>query len=124
MSNNRTKTHKDLEIWNKGIDLVMEIYKSTKNFPDEEKYGLVSQMRRASISYPSNISEGAARNSNAEYIRYVYIALGSLSELETQTIISEKLGYINNTENILENIGILRKQSHKFIKYLKSLSNV
>jgi len=124
MEDDRAKTHKDLEIWKKGIDLVMEIYKSTKNFPDEEKYGLVSQMRRAAVSYPSNISEGAARNSNAEYIRYVYMALGSLSELETQTIISGKLGYINNTESILENIGVLRKQSHKFLRYLKSLANV
>ncbi len=124
MHHNKTTTYKDLEIWQKGIDFVISVYKVTRDFPKEERYGLIAQMRRAAISYPSKIAEGAARNSNQEYIRYVYIALGSLSELETQTIISGKLGYINNTENILENIGILRKQSHKFIKYLKSLANV
>jgi four helix bundle protein len=96
MHHNKTTTHKDLEIWKKGIDFVTSVYKITKDFPKEERYGLIAQMRRAAISYPSNIAEGVARNSNQEYIRYVYIALGSLSELETQFTIANNLGYINN----------------------------
>ena len=113
------KTHKDLDIWKRGLDLVTDIYKFTKNFPKEEIYGLTSQMQRASISYPSNIAEGAARNSKADYIRFIYIALGSLSELETQVIISRNLGYTSDIEELLNEIEILRKMTLNFIKYLK-----
>lgn len=112
------KTHKDLEIWQKGIELVERIYKLSSSFPKEEIYGLISQMRRAAVSYPSNIAEGAARSSRKEFIQFVYIALGSLSELETQTIISSRLGYYNE-KNILDEIEVLRKMTLNFIKYLK-----
>jgi len=118
MEGKNTKTHKDLEIWKEGIKLVTEIYKLTKDFPDEELYGLTSQMRRAAVSYPSNISEGAARNSNNEYIRFLYIALGSLSELETQIIISEKLNYIPDKTTIIEGVEALRRKTLNLIKYL------
>jgi len=118
MEGKHTKTHKDLEIWKEGIKLVTEIYKLTKDFPDEELYGLTSQMRRAAVSYPSNISEGAARNSNNEYIRFLYIALGSLSELETQIIISEKLNYIPDKTTIIEGVEALRRKTLNLIKYL------
>ncbi len=114
-----TKTHKDLEIWQKGIQLVERIYKLTSSFPKEEIYGLVSQMRRASISYPSNVAEGAARSSRKEFIQFVYISLGTLSELETQIIISFRLRY-HNDQNILDEIEILRKMTLNFIKYLKT----
>jgi four helix bundle protein len=113
------KTHKDLDIWKRGLELVTEVYKLTKNFPKEETYGLSSQMQRAAVSYPSNIAEGAARNSKPDYIRFVYIALGSLSELETQVIISKKLGYTSNIEKLLDEIAILRKMTLNFIKHLK-----
>jgi len=113
------KTHKDLEIWQKGIELVESIYKITLDFPKEENYGVISQMRRAAISYPSNIAEGAARSGRREFIQFVYIALGSLSELETQIIISMRLGYLKD-KNILDEIEILRKMTLNFIKYLKS----
>jgi four helix bundle protein len=113
------KTHKDLDIWKKGLDLVTDIYRLTKNFPKEEIYGLSSQMQRAAVSYPSNIAEGAARNSKADYIRFVYIALSSLSELETQVIISKNLGYASNIEKLLNEIEILRKMTLNFIKHLK-----
>jgi four helix bundle protein len=118
MEGKNTKTHKDLEIWQEGIKLVTKIYKLTKDFPDEELYGLTSQMRRAAVSYPSNISEGAARNSNNEYIRFLYIALGSLSELETQIIISEKLNYIPDKTTIIEGVEALRRKTLNLIKYL------
>ena len=87
------KTHKDVDCWKRGIELVTEVYKVTKSFPKDEIYGLTNQIRRASISIPSNIAEGAARNSNKEFIQFLYIALGSLSELETQFIISKNLEY-------------------------------
>lgn len=112
------RTHKDLEIWQKGIELVEKIYKLTSSFPKEEIYGIISQMRRAAISYPSNIAEGAARFSRKEFIQFMYIALGTLSELETQVIISLRLGYYSD-ENLLGEIELLRRMTLNFIKYLK-----
>ena len=115
MMEERMKTHKDLDIWGKGLDLVTDIYKLTKNFPKEEIYGLSSQMQRAAVSYPSNIAEGAARNSKPDYIRFIYIALSSLSELETQVIISKNLGYTSDNEKLLNEIEILRKMTLNFL---------
>ncbi|NQV01688.1 MAG: four helix bundle protein [Bacteroidia bacterium] len=88
------KSHKDLAVWQNAIKLVTEIYQVTKFYPKEELYGLTSQLSRAAVSIPSNISEGAARNQSKELIRYLYISLGSLAELETQLIVSVNLGYI------------------------------
>ncbi len=119
MGEERMKTHKDLDIWGKGLDLVTDIYRLTKKFPKEEIYGLSSQMQRAAVSYPSNIAEGAARNSKPDYIRFIYIALSSLSELETQVIISKNLGYTSDNEKLLNEIEILRKMTLNFIKHLK-----
>lgn len=88
---------KELRIWQKGIDLVEDIYTLTREFPHEEQYGLTSQMRRCAISIPSNIAEGFRRYHNKEYKQFLYIALGSAAELETQLIITRKLGYISNS---------------------------
>jgi len=112
------KTHKDLEIWQRGIDFVSRIYQATKRFPRDEEYGLKSQMRRAAVSYPSNIAEGAARSSKKEYIRFLYVALGSLSELETQLLIAERLGYIKAT-NLLDEATTLRRMTLNLIRYMK-----
>ena len=114
-----TNTHKDLDVWKLGIELVEDIYKITKLFPNDELYGMVSQMRRASVSIPSNIAEGYARDSKKELIHYLYISLGSLSELETQLIISTNLGYIKD-ESKLGDIEILRRMLLNLIKYHKS----
>ena len=122
MGGERMKTHKNLDIWKKGIDLVTDVYGLTKSFPKEEIYGLSSQMQRAAVSYPSNIAEGAARNSKADYIRFVYIALGSLSELETQVMISKNLEYTSDIEKLLNEIEILRKMTLNFIKHLKRVN--
>ena len=92
------KTHKDLEVWKKSMDLVTKIYKLTRNFPKEELYGLSNQMRRAGVSIPSNIAEGAGRNSSKEFLQFLYYAKGSLSELETQLIISYNLEYISKEQ--------------------------
>ena len=87
-------THRDLNVWKKSITLVKDVYVQTKSFPNEELYGLTSQLRRAAVSIPSNIAEGFARNSDKELLRFLSIALGSASELETQIIICNEIGYI------------------------------
>jgi len=89
------KSHKDLISWQKGISLVTEVYKVTKEFPKDEMYGIINQLRRAAVSVPSNIAEGAARASKKEFCQFLYISLGSLAELETQFIICENLSYCN-----------------------------
>jgi len=88
------RKHHELKAWQEAMELVKEIYRVTRDFPKEEIYGLVSQMRRAAVSIPSNISEGAARGGDREFIQFLIIARGSLSELETQLLISKDLGYL------------------------------
>ena len=88
------KTHKDLDVWKKSINLVTEIYKVTKDYPQSELYGLTNQIRRCSVSISSNIAEGAARTSSKEFSHFLSITLGSIAELETQILISQNLGYI------------------------------
>jgi len=112
-------THKDLDIWKMGLNLVEKVYRLTDKFPKEEQFGLTSQMRRAVVSIPSNIAEGAARNSKREFLQYLYIGLGSLSEVETQLIIADRLGYSNNNGDISEDIEHLRRKLLNFIKHIK-----
>ncbi len=90
------KSHEDLQVWQMAIDFVTDIYKVAGNFPKFELYGLTNQIRRASVSIPSNIAEGSARRSTKEYIQFLYISLGSVAEVETQLLISKNLGYIND----------------------------
>ena len=111
--------HKELEVWKKSIQLVKEIYELTKKIPDSEKYGLISQMRRCAVSIPSNIAEGSARNSDKEFIQFLYYSLGSTSELETQLIISIELNYISKDTQFSKIIEI-RKMIIGLIKHLKS----
>ncbi len=89
----KVNNYRDLIVWQKAIDLCELIYTTTKGFPKEETYGIISQMRRCAVSIASNIAEGHSRNTKGEYIQFIGIAKGSLSELETQIIISERLGY-------------------------------
>ena len=90
--------HKDLEAWKKSIDLVTKVYSLVNNFPEDVKFGLISQIKRAAVSVPSNIAEGAARFSNKEMLRFLDISLGSLAELETQFIIAERLNFFQNID--------------------------
>lgn len=101
-----SKAFKDLKMWQKGVEIVKDVYLLTKKFPKEELYGLTSQMRRSSISIPSNIAEGFKRSHNKEYKQFLSITQGSLAELETQLIIAKELGYIkdNELDNIAEKI--------------------
>ena len=86
--------HKDLMVWQLSVDLSVAVYRATRSFPSEEKFGLVSQMRRAAVSIPSNIAEGAARSSRKEFQQFLSIAGGSASELSTQLIISNRAGLL------------------------------
>ena len=87
------RPHENLRAWQEGMLLVEMVYRLTHFFPDTERFGLSSQLRRAAVSVPSNIAEGAARGSIPDYIRFLYIARGSLSEVDTQLQIAERLGY-------------------------------
>ena len=106
-------THRDLEVYKVSMDLVMKIYELSGSLPTDEKFGLVSQIRRSAVSIPSNISEGAARSSTKEFIRFLDIANGSLSELETQLTIIERLG-LGKTEALISNdITSIRKMIYR-----------
>ncbi|HOQ42102.1 MAG TPA: four helix bundle protein [Smithellaceae bacterium] len=117
------KDYKELEVWEKGILLVLKIYETTKNFPKDERFALTDQIKRASVSIPSNIAEGASRNTTKEFVQFLYIALGSASELETQIIIAEKLGYLRSEETLYAEITVIRKMLNALITSLKKIVN-
>ena len=114
------KSHHDLDLWKKSIDLVTEIYDATKLLPNDEKFSLTNQLRRAAISVPSNIAEGAARHSDKEFLRFLYISLGSIAELETQIIISNNLKLIASSGTILIELNEIKMMTLGLIKYVKS----
>jgi four helix bundle protein len=91
--------HKNLDAWKKSIDLVEKIYTMSALFPEEERYGLTSQIRRAAVSVPSNLAEGAARNSIKEFLNFISISLGSLAEVETQLIIAHRLKFCKSIKS-------------------------
>ena len=116
---------KDLEIWKISRVLCSSIYEATKDFPQEEKFGITNQMRRASVSIPSNIAEGASRKSNKDFCRFLEIAIGSCYELETQLIISNDLGFLeqNRLEALLAELNKVTMMTSKFISTLKAREN-
>ena len=118
------KNYKDLTVWQKAYQLCLEIYKLTKTFPKEEIYGLSSQMRRAAVSIPSNIAEGYGRKTTPEYIQSLYIAYGSICELETQLLLSGDLGYIKEKEmeKIQQDVGDIERMLKALIKSLRERS--
>lgn len=106
---NTIKSHKDLIIWQKSMNSVEKIYEITKEFPVDERFGLVSQMRRCAVSVPSNIAEGRRRGSRKDFSKFLRIAYGSGSELETQLELAHRLSFIseeifNKTNNLLEEV--------------------
>lgn len=110
------KTHENLSVWHKSIDFVTELYRITRNFPSSEKYSLVDQVRRSGVSIPSNIAEGAARCSQKEFKRFLYISLGSAAELQTQLTIARNLKFISEQE-----FQLLLKQSTDISKMVSGL---
>ena len=109
--------YKDMEVWKEAIKLVTEIYKETEKFPKSELFGLVSQIRRCVVSIPSNIAEGSVKHSDKETLRFLDISLGSLAELDTQIIIAQKLGFINDIKTFSEQIAKVRALLSGLIKY-------
>ena len=114
------KSHKDLELYKESKLLVIMVYKLTESLPDSEKFGLVSQMRRAAISIPSNIAEGAARKNTKEFIQFLYHSLGSASELETQIDICKDLNFIDDINEVNDKLHYVINMLLRLIKTLKS----
>ena len=110
------RPHRKLEVWQKSIELTETTYKITSLFPKEEVYGLTNQMRRCAVSIPSNIAEGAARNSVKEFLQFLGVAQGSLSELDTQVELAKRLQYLNETD--YKNIVSLMATTFKLISGL------
>ena len=116
----KKRPHEKLFIWRESMAIVGVMYQVTKSFPAEEKYGLVSQLRRAAVSVPSNIAEGAARGSDKDYRRFLYNARGSVAELETQLQIAEHLGYASEaqTDELLDRLSNIASGIQGFINKL------
>ena len=103
------KSHKDLLVWQKSVDMVIRIYSESKCWPKEELYGLTSQIRRAAVSVPSNIAEGAGRSGRKEFAHFLSIAMGSLAEVETQLIIAMRLGFLKNFSDLDDSLQEIRR---------------
>ncbi len=116
------RNFKELEVWKEGRILSKDIYLLTKSLPDDEKFGLISQIKRCVISIPANIAEGAAKNSQKDFARFLQISLGSCFELESHLILCMDLEIINNLETIgnLKNIQQLQKKIYSLIKYVST----
>ena len=112
------RTHRELDVWQKSINFVTTFYKATDSFPSREIYGLTSQIRRSAVSIPSNIAEGAARKNKAEFKQFLYIALSSSAELETQIIIASNLAYLNEKQSkiLLEELYSIARMIQGLIK--------
>jgi four helix bundle protein len=114
------KSYKELEVWKKSMDLSVDVYQLTKDFPKNELYGLTSQLRRAAVSLPSNIAEGASRHTTKEFIQFLYFGNGSLSEVETQLEIAFRLKYLTSFEELINKVKYIRKMLINLIKALES----
>ncbi|MCX7844912.1 MAG: four helix bundle protein [Candidatus Bipolaricaulota bacterium] len=119
MSEGVVRTHKDLAVWKEAMQLVKAVYEWTTGFPKEEMYGLTAQMRRAALSIPCNIAEGAARGSRKEFLQFLHISLGSLAELETQVFLAEDLFQLE-AEPLKTQIEGLRRKLLALMKTLKA----
>lgn len=119
------KSYRDLKIWQKGIELVKQVYALTLKFPPHEKYALADQLRRSAVSVPSNIAEGQARQHTGEFRQFLYMAIGSAAEVDTQIVIAFELGYIAEQEmKQIENlITEIRKMSYSLISRLSTTNH-
>ncbi len=116
-ASNKGYGYRELVVWRKGIDLAKQIYELTGEFPTEEKFGLVSQMRRAAVSVPSNIAEGQARHTTKEFIQFISHAEGSLAELDTQLVLGMELGYCSNAK--WQHVAGLMEEVRKMLNGLR-----
>ena len=111
--------YKELEVWKKAVNLVTNIYELCKILPKEELYSLSDQIKRCAISIPANIAEGSGRNTSKEFIRFLYISLGSAYELETHLIIGENIGYFSKINSFLEELNDIKKMLNGLINSIK-----
>lgn len=111
------RNYRDLAVWQKGMDIALAVYKVTKSFPDDERFGLTSQLRRASVSVPANIAEGQARSSTKDYLRYTSIAIGSLAEVATFIELAGRLNYGDIAE--LRRIFEMTTEERKMLRALQ-----
>ena len=121
-SSDMLKNYKELKVWQASYKTCLHIYKVTKQFPKEDMYGLTSQIRRSAVSIPSNIAEGYGRKTTLEYVRFLYIAYGSVCELETQTMICGDLDYVRKEklDQLKKEIGDVERMLKAMIKSLES----
>jgi four helix bundle protein len=98
MTANQPKSHRRLILWQKSVRLAVEIHRVSRQLPKHELFGLAAQMKRAAVSIPSNVAEGAARHTTRDYIRFLYIARGSSAEIDTHLMLAEELGYLTHDE--------------------------
>lgn len=115
--------YKELKIWQKSMDLVEKVYALTSSFPKEERFGLISQIQRCAVSIPSNIAEGAGRNSNKEFRNFLGIANGSTNELNTQLILSNRIGY-SKKEDLDEIFNLITEIQKMNFTLIKKFSNI
>ena len=120
MSEEKIRTHKDLDAWKRGMALARDVYAITRSFPASEVYGLTNQVRRAAVSIPSNIAEGAARGTDNEFTRFLRLALGSLAELETQIILANDLQYVEDSSGLFKDIEETRRLILGLIRFLNA----
>lgn len=112
------RSYRDLLVWQRAMDLALGIYALSRSFPDSERFVMVSQLRRAAVSVPSNIAEGHARSSTRDFLRFLSIALGSLAELETQLILAHRLDYLD--QDRLESTLVLAGETGRMIRGLQT----
>jgi four helix bundle protein len=116
------KDYKELDVWQRAVSMVGTIYRLVGSFPQEERFGLIDQIKRSAVSIPSNIAEGAGRHGTKEFAKYLAIACGSINELETQLIIAHRLGFCLDDAAPLGELRIIRKQLNALIKSLRTAS--
>lgn len=116
------KGFKDLEVWEKSHHFVEDIYQVSGSFPDDEKFGLTSQIKRSAVSIPSNIAEGCGRNTDSDFARFLQIAMGSASECQYQIYLAHDLGYLSSKEyeNLNESISEIKRMLSSFLNTLNS----
>lgn len=114
----KIQSYKDLVVWRKSMDLVKQVYASSNRFPEDEKFGLSSQMRRSAVSVPSNIAEGWGRSSDKDFTRFLKIAKGSLFELETQIILAQELRFMSENQSIYSLIAEVGKMLNALVKFI------
>ncbi|HEX8735593.1 MAG TPA: four helix bundle protein [Pyrinomonadaceae bacterium] len=115
------RPHHNLDVWQKAVDFVIDIYRATEIFPKEERFGLISQLRRAAVSIPANIAEGAARKSEKEFLQFLSIAQGSASEVETELVIAFRLEFIDKSKynELIESLDDISRMLNGLSNHLK-----